>query len=75
MSEAQGLSLDARQRKIDNILNKTFLDIGIFSLLGWSVGLGASLFFRKKAPVRNLLAGVGGSYGFVLNRVHLKQYA
>jgi hypothetical protein len=75
MSEAQGLSLDARQRKIDNILNKTFLDIGVFSLLGWSVGLGASLFFRQKAPVRNLLAGVGGSYGFVLNRVHLKQYA
>lgn len=71
----QGLPLQARQRKIDNILNKTVLDIGIFSALGWTLGLGVGLFFHKSAPIRSLFAGVGGSYGFVLNRMQLKNYA
>jgi hypothetical protein len=67
--------LEERQKKIDNILNKTVLDIGVFSALGWTLGLGAGLFFHRSGPIRSLLAGVGGSYGFVVNRVHLKQYA
>lgn len=71
MSE-QELSNENRQKKIDTLLNKMFLDISVFSLIGWSVGLGAGLFFHRKAPIRNLLAGVGGGYGFVNNRMSLK---
>ncbi len=78
-SSNPGLSLEVeqeqRQRKIDNILNKTFLDISVFSAIGWTLGVGAGIFFHKAAPIRNLFAGVGGSYGFVNNRVNLKQYA
>jgi hypothetical protein len=66
---------EQRQRNIDSILNKTFLDISVFSAIGWTLGVGAGIFFHKAAPIRNLLAGVGGSYGFVNNRVNLKQYA
>ena len=69
------LTLDHRQRKIDNILNKTVLDIGVFSAFGWTFGLAAGIFFHRSAPIRSLFAGIGGSYGFVNNRVHLKKYA
>jgi hypothetical protein len=69
------LKQEQRQKKIDSLLNKTFLDIGVFSALGWTLGIGAGLFFHKAAPIRNLFAGIGGSYGFVNNRVHLKQFA
>jgi hypothetical protein len=69
------LALDQRQRKIDTILNKTLLDIVVFSAIGWTVGLGAGIFFHRAAPIRNLFAGIGGSYGFVANRVALKKYA
>jgi len=75
MAENEAALLEAKQRKIDNILNKTVLDIGVFTLVGWTVGLGAGLFFRQKVPIRNLLAGIGGSYGFVINRIHLRQFA
>jgi hypothetical protein len=69
------LTLDHRQRKIDNILNKTILDIAVFSAIGWTFGLGAGIFFHRSAPIRSLFAGIGGSYGFVNNRLHLKKYA
>lgn len=69
------LALDERQRRIDNILNKTVLDIAVFSGIGWTVGLAAGLFFHSAQPIRSLFAGVGGSYGFVANKVNLKQYA
>jgi hypothetical protein len=69
------LVLNERQKKIDNILNKTVMDIGVFSVIGWTVGLGAGLFFHRSRPIRNLFAGIGGSYGFVVNRVNLKKYA
>lgn len=72
---SKDLELDERQRKIDNILNKTVLDVAVFSALGWGVGLGVGLFFHKAAPIRSLLAGVGGSYGFVANRVNLRKFA
>jgi len=75
MAEQTELTLSQKQRKIDNILNKTVLDIAVFSLCGWTAGLAASIFFRQKAPIRHLLAGLGGSYGFVQNRFSLKQFA
>jgi hypothetical protein len=52
-----------------------FLDIGVFSALGWTTGLAVGIFFHRKAPIRNLLAGLGGSYGFVNNRVSLRPYS
>ena len=72
---SEELSLEGRQRKIDNLLNKMVLDISVFSAVGWTVGLGVGLFFGRKAPIRNILAGVGGGYGFVTNRMSLKHYA
>ncbi len=73
MTEAD-LNTETRQKKIDNLLNKMLLDITVFSAIGWTVGLGAGLLFHRKAPIRNILAGVGGGYGFVSNRVSLKRY-
>ena len=69
----QDLTQEIRQRKIDNLLNKMVLDMSLYSAIGWTTGLAVGLFFFKKAPVRNLLAGVGGGYGFVSNRKSLKR--
>ena len=71
---SEELTPETRQRKIDNLLNKMILDIGVFSAIGWTVGLGVSLFFHRRPPIRNLLAGVGGGYGFVNNKTSLKHY-
>ena len=60
------ISLESHQRKLDTALNKSFLDLATFSLLGYGVGLAASIFFRR--PVRYVAAGVGGSYGIVQNQ-------
>ena len=57
---------ESQQRKLDTLLNKTFLDLATFSLLGYGVGLVATIFFRK--PIRYVAAGVGGSYGIVQNQ-------
>ena len=67
--------LSQRQRRIDSILNKTILDIAIYSALGWTAGIFAGLFFKKGRPVRHVWSGIGGSYGFVLNRVNLREFA
>ena len=72
---SEELTLETRQKRIDNLLNKMVLDISVYSVMGWTLGLGAGLFFHRKAPIRNLMAGAGGSYGFVINRMNLKQYA
>lgn len=72
---SSGLALEQRQRSIDTILNKTVLDITAFSAVGWTLGLAAGIFFHRAAPIRNIFAGIGGSYGFVNNRVALKKYA
>jgi uncharacterized membrane protein YeiH len=74
MSESREMTLLERQTKIDNILNKTALDIAVFSVVGWTVGIGAGIFFHQTAPIRGLLAGVGGSYGFMANKRTLKPY-
>ena len=66
---------ELRQRTIDNLLNKMVLDISVYSAIGWTTGLAVGLFFFKKAPVRNILAGMGGGYGFVANRRSLKRIA
>ena len=70
---SEGLEKENQQRRIDSLLNKMVLDISVFSAIGWTVGLGAGLFFHKKAPIRHILAGVGGGYGFVNNRMSLKR--
>lgn len=72
MTENGEVPLIERQRKIDNILNKTVIDIAVFSIVGWSLGIGAGVFFHNSGPIRALLAGVGGSYGFVANKIHFK---
>jgi len=74
MTDNTQLSLIERQTRIDNILNKAALDIAVFSVIGWTIGIGAGIFFHKAAPIRSLLAGMGGSYGFVANRTNLKAY-
>ena len=74
MADQKALPFEARQRKIDNILNKTVLDITTYSAIGWTAGLVAGIFFHRAAPIRSLLAGIGGSLGYVNNRVNLNHY-
>ena len=61
---------DDQQRKLDTVLNKTFLDLVVYSIGGYVVGFGASILFKNKAPIRNVLAGLGGSYGFAINKAN-----
>lgn len=64
MSQA---SSETYQKKLDTVLNKTFLDLGTFSLLGFGVGLVAS-YFLPQTSIEYVAAGVGGSYGIVQNQ-------
>jgi hypothetical protein len=64
---------EPQQRKLDIILNKTFIDFGVFSLIGYTLGMGASLFFGNKRLIRNFAAGIGGSYAIVLNQSSFNQ--
>jgi hypothetical protein len=59
---------EKEQKKLDNILNKAFIDLGVFSLMGYAFGVGVGIFFKNKHFVRNLTAGFGGSYGILRNR-------
>jgi len=63
------LTID-QQQKLDSVLNKTFLDLVVYSVGGYAIGLGASILFKNKAPIRNVLAGIGGSYGFAINKAN-----
>lgn len=63
------LTLD-QQKRLDTILNKTFLDLAVYSLVGYGVGIGLSIFFKQKSLIRNFAAGIGGSYGFALNKAN-----
>lgn len=63
----KAITLD-QQKKLDSLLNKTFLDLTVYSLAGYAFGIGLSVFFKQKSIIRNLCAGVGGSYGFALNK-------
>ena len=44
------------------------LDLFMYSAIGYGVGTGVSLLTRNRYVVKNLIAGVGGSYGFVINK-------
>lgn len=63
------LTLD-QQKRLDTILNKTFLDLAVYSLAGYGIGIGLSIFFKQKSLIRNFAAGIGGSYGFALNKAN-----
>lgn len=65
----RSLTLD-QQKRLDTILNKTFLDLAVYSLAGYGVGIGLSIFFKQKSLIRNFAAGIGGSYGFALNKAN-----
>lgn len=65
----KSLTID-QQKRLDTILNKTFLDLAVYSLAGYGVGLGLSIFFKQKSAIRSLTAGIGGSYGFALNKAN-----
>lgn len=68
MAEVIEVTAEDQQRRLDTTINKTFLDLGVFSLLGFTVGVGASLFFRRGYIIRNFAAGFGGSYAVVQNQ-------
>ncbi len=63
------MTLD-QQKRLDTILNKTFLDLAVYSIAGYGVGIGLSIFFRQKSIIRNIAAGIGGSYGFAINKAN-----
>jgi hypothetical protein len=61
------------QRKVllerkDTILNKTALDLIVFSGIGYTIGIGLSIFFKNKLFARHLTAGMGSSYAFAINK-------
>lgn len=57
-----------QQIKLDTILNKTVLDLGVYSCLGYGVGFVVGALFKKTHVMKNFAGGIGGSYGFVLNK-------
>ena len=65
---AEQTNIENQQRQLDTILNKTFIDLAAYSAIGFGAGLVASLFFKRGLPIRNMFAGVGASYGFVINK-------
>ncbi len=65
----RSLTID-QQKRLDTILNKTFLDLAVYSLAGYGVGIGLSIFFKQKSVIKNFAAGIGGSYGFALNKAN-----
>ncbi len=68
----RALTLD-QQKRLDTILNKTFLDLAVYSLAGYGVGIGLSIFFKQKSLVKNFAAGIGGSYGFAINKANFNR--
>jgi hypothetical protein len=51
----KSLTID-QQKRLDTILNKTFLDLAVYSLAGYGVGLGTEyLFLNKNQPSEALL--------------------
>ena len=50
------------------MLNKTVLDLCVYSGFGFVGGLAVGVFFKKPYVIRNFAAGVGGSYAFALNK-------
>ena len=65
----RSLTID-QQKRLDTVLNKTFLDLAVYSLAGYGIGVGLSIFFKQKSLVKNFAAGIGGSYGFALNKAN-----
>ena len=58
---------------MDRILNKTALDLVVFSTAGYAVGLAAGLLFRNSrfictSTIRSIGAGLGGGYAYNSNR-------
>ena len=56
------------QKKLDTVLNKTVLDLFTYSTMGYIGGIMAGIIFKQRYAVRNLAAGIGGSYGYLLNK-------
>jgi hypothetical protein len=54
--------------KKDTILNKTALDLIVFSGIGYTAGVLLSVFFKNKLMARHLTAGMGSSYAFCINK-------
>jgi hypothetical protein len=52
----------------DTLLNKTALDLFVFSALGYGMGVALSVFCRNKLLARHFTAGMGSSYAFCINK-------
>ncbi|CAD8085037.1 unnamed protein product [Paramecium sonneborni] len=57
-----------RKQKLDTQLNKIAFDLITYSTLGYFVGVGASLFFKRRAFIRNLSAGLFAGFAYSENR-------
>lgn len=68
----KNLTID-QQKNLDTILNKTFLDLAVYSIAGYAIGFGLSIFFKQKTPIKNFVAGIGGSYGLALNKTNFSR--
>lgn len=52
----------------DTLLNKTAIDLIVFSALGYGAGVALSVFCRNKLLARHFTAGMGSSYAFCINK-------
>ncbi|CAD8077266.1 unnamed protein product [Paramecium primaurelia] len=57
-----------RQLKLDTQLNKTAFDLVTYTTVGYFVGVAASVFFKRRAFIRNLSAGVFAGFAFNENQ-------
>lgn len=68
MSNSELPESEVRLLHKDTILNKTALDLIVFSGLGYATGIALSVFCRNKLLARHFTAGVGSSYAFCINK-------
>ena len=62
--------MDPKALKKDRILNKTALDLFVFSALGYAAGFCVCIFFKHKSAVNWFTAGMGSSIALGINKEH-----
>lgn len=50
------------------MLNKTLIDFALYSSIGYAIGFGTSLLFKRKSAIRIFGVGMGCGYSFNKNR-------
>jgi len=68
------MSADKNELKLDSLFNEHVFRTLSYSLTGFVVGVGASLFFKHKVPVLFFGAGIGAGQGVFEFQRELQNY-